>query len=86
MRSVESLETSCQPLWVLVGSRVYEHWADTRISMWGQHGHFTRLTVAEGTNLSHRAEIQKVATTPLLENLYWVEDFLFLPGTAFLKH
>ena len=69
MRSVESLETSCQPLWVLVGSHVYEHWADTRISMWGQHGHFTRLTVAEGTNLSHRTEIQKVATTPQPKDL-----------------
>ena len=79
MRSVESLETSCQPLWVLVGSHVYEHWADTRISMWGQHSHFTRLTVAEGINLSHRTEMQKVATTLLLENLKlnWVQDFFF---------
>ena len=73
---------------VLVVSHVYEHWADTRISMWGQHGHFTRLTVAEGTNLSHRTEIQKVATTPLPKNLElnWVEDFLILPDTALLKH
>ena len=51
VRSVESPLVSCQPLWVLVGSHVYVHWADTRISMWGQHGHFARLTVARGINL-----------------------------------